>query len=415
MKNVLQLLSLLLVCFWTSAYAQIANVNGIYQGNDGGLYYLRTVPYDFEYKVLWFGEHPDGGFANVFQGGWNGAATTFNGRFWDVTKGHTQGVGNLQITVSNNGATLQIQSIGGDGFGGTQLTRLGSVPAVLPKPRDPNFSDWNSLTDGWMSNGNNRYYVRQVEDEVVWFGEATFTTGQPAFANVFVGQRNSSTGLFDGIFVDLPKGQNMGYGRLTVRQDSRDVFSLASRTGGFGEFRWTRDLRVAWIPENQSLNLSDYAGQIVRMDSNNLEQDQCYRSAQEEAQAEGNGVRAFIYQHVHSNFLGIRDGPSYCYIWLYDTSVSRLLLFTNSILGSLRDQLPPNIRAIAGLPDLANAERKASGLHFRHFGFNAFESSDVCLVKVNNWRKSVGANWMLWSHHANNCFGIISQESFARP
>ena len=141
MKNLLRLVSLLLVCFWTSAYAQMTTINGIYQGNDDGLYYLRTVPDELRYKVFWFGEHPNGGFANVFQGDWNEGTTIFTGRFWDVTKGRTQGVGNLQITISNNGATLQIQSIGGDGFGGTQLTRLGSIPTTLPKPREANFSD----------------------------------------------------------------------------------------------------------------------------------------------------------------------------------------------------------------------------------------------------------------------------------
>jgi hypothetical protein len=413
--KILLLLAGLLLVLGMSVNAQSTNINGVYRGNDGGLYYLRVVPYDFNFKVMWFGEHPNGSFANVFQGDWNGDETTFTGRFWDAPKGGTQGVGNLQISIRDNGATLQVQGIGGDGFGGTQFTRLGSLPSELPKPRDPNFSNWNSLTDGWMSNGNNRYYLRQVGDELVWFGEAMFSTGQPFFANVFVGKRNPNTGLFEGIYVDLPKGQTRGRGSLTVRQDSQNTFSLVSRTGGFGESNWTRDSRVAWIPENQSLNLSDYAGQIVRMDFNNLERDQCSRFGQEAAQNEGNGVRAFMYQHAQTNVFGIRDGPSYCYVWLYDTLSTRLSPLTSFLLGSLRSQLPANLQAIAGLPNLANAERKANGLRFRHFGFHAFESSDVCLMKVNGWRQSIGANWLIWSHIANNCFGIVSQESFARP
>jgi hypothetical protein len=414
MKLVLWLLGFLLAIGF-SVRAQSANLGGVYQGNDGGLYYLRVVPYDFAYKVLWFGEHPNGSFANVFQGDWNGDDPTFTGRFWDVPKGNTQGVGNLQISIENNGALLRMRGVGGDGFGGTQLTRIDSIPATLPQARDPNFSNWSNLTDGWMSNGRNRYYARQVGDELVWFGEGMFTTGQPFFANVFVGKRNPRTGLFDGIYVDLPKGQTRGRGTLSLRQDSQNAFSVAARTGGFGESSWTRDSRVAWIPENQSLNLGDYAGQIVRMDYNNLERDTCYRSAQEASQAEGNGVRAFIYQHAQSGPFGERNGPSYCYTWLYDTLSSRLSLFTNIILGSLRNQVPASVQTIAGFPDLAVAERKASGIRFRDFGFHLFESADVCLVKVNGWRQSIGANWLIWSHKANNCFGIVSQESLARP
>jgi hypothetical protein len=414
MKILLWLCGLLMV-LGVSVRAQNANLSGVYQGNDGGLYYLRVVPFDFSFKVLWFGEHPNGSFSNVFQGDWDGEDTTFNGRFWDTPKGGTQGVGNLRISIQGGGATLQVQGIGGDGFGGTQFTKLGSLPTELPKPRDPSFSNWSNLTDGWMSNSRNRYYARQVGDELVWFGEGMFTTGQPFFANVFVGKRNPRTGLFDGIYVDLPKGQTRGRGTLSVRQDSQNAFSVVARTGGFGESSWTRDFRVAWIPENQSLNLGDYAGQIVRMDYNNLERDTCYRSAQEASQAAGNGVRAFIYQHVNTNFLGIRDGPSYCYTWFYDTLSSRLSLFTNIILGSLRNQVPASVQTIAGFPDLTVAERKASGIRFRDFGFHATESSDVCLVKVNGWRQSMNANWLIWSHIANKCFGIVSQESLARP
>ena len=77
------------------------DLNGYYSCNDGGHYYVRQLGN----KVYWFGEHPNGNWANVFSGELVGH--TLRGQFYDVPKGRAQGSGSLQISVGSNGNSMR--------------------------------------------------------------------------------------------------------------------------------------------------------------------------------------------------------------------------------------------------------------------------------------------------------------------
>src|SRR5947207_1413505 len=76
------------------------DLNGYYEGDDGGAYFIRQMGN----KVYWFGEDPQGGWANVLTGTIDG--TQIHARFWDIPKGKTKGMGEITLVITNDGATL---------------------------------------------------------------------------------------------------------------------------------------------------------------------------------------------------------------------------------------------------------------------------------------------------------------------
>ncbi|HET9236614.1 MAG TPA: hypothetical protein VFO10_05160 [Oligoflexus sp.] len=177
--------------------------------------------------------------------------------------------------------------------------------------------------------------------------------------------------------------------------------------------------RVEKLPQNQSLNLLNVSGQIIRQEyyrvSQNPSEGNCQFRAAQALQRYPDGYKAYMYYHRDSNFLGMPDGDGHCHAWVYKPSADRLSVIYSVLSGALLSQLPTDISPI--YEDLtarnAAAPWKANGIQFQHFGVNVTESSDVCLKKVNEWRQNLGAAWSVWSHQGFNCFGVASQYSFA--
>src|ERR1043165_4661620 len=94
------LVGALLMGVFASAAALAAELNGYYLADDGGAYFIRQIGD----KVYWFGEDPNGAYANVLMGTITGNKIT--ARYWDVPKGKTQGMGEITLTIQDNGATL---------------------------------------------------------------------------------------------------------------------------------------------------------------------------------------------------------------------------------------------------------------------------------------------------------------------
>lgn len=93
------------------------------------------------------------------------------------------------------------------------------------------------LTGTWRGNDGGSYYMRQVGEEVWWFGENSPTS--PGFSNVAYG--HISGNLLILRWADVPKGQTMSSGilELVVQSNSR-IIVASQRTGGFGGSVWTR-------------------------------------------------------------------------------------------------------------------------------------------------------------------------------
>ena len=208
------------------------NISGFYTCDDGGHYYIKQIGQE----VHWFGEHPGGGWANVFKGTLNGYQLT--GQFYDVPKGRAQGSGSLTLAVNSSGTA--ITKVSSTGFGGSNWTKT-TRPANLTLPRPAGFhaiNDQNNLNGKWRGNDNGVYYIRQIGNNVIWFGEQNFSSGVPSWSNVAIGTRSGSTVTLN--WIDVPKGNSGGNGTLTLFVRNKNEIVRSSVTGGFGGSSWKR-------------------------------------------------------------------------------------------------------------------------------------------------------------------------------
>ena len=84
---------------------------------------------------------------------------------------------------------------------------------------------------------NGKYYVRQIGNEVLWFGEDDNVT--PNWSNVAHGTINGN--MINIIWGDVPKGNVMQHGKLVIKINSNDNFEKLSQEGDFlGSTIWTR-------------------------------------------------------------------------------------------------------------------------------------------------------------------------------
>lgn len=100
------------------------------------------------------------------------------------------------------------------------------------------------LTGTWQGSDGGVYYLRQMGDQLHWYGEQKAI--EPRWANVFHGAIRGER--INGDWLDVPKGQTLGQGKLSlVIKDNERVLERARESGGFGGARWTR---VGALPES---------------------------------------------------------------------------------------------------------------------------------------------------------------------
>jgi microsomal dipeptidase-like Zn-dependent dipeptidase len=200
---------------------------GYYTGDEGGIYYIRQIGT----KVYWFGEDPDGSYANVLLGTVNGNKIT--ARWWDVPKGKAKGLGEIVIEIRDAGDTLvKLSSTAPFGVKSLKKTVMhqeivGGIPVLKGMPpearsRPAGFSGGEqNLTGAWQGDDAATYYVRELPGgDVVWVAENNLYGGpggyaQPAFTHVFVGKKINK--LIVGDWVDVPKGKAAGKGVLSLK------------------------------------------------------------------------------------------------------------------------------------------------------------------------------------------------------
>ena len=108
---------------------------------------------------------------------------------------------------------------------------------------------WADLTGVWKADDNGTYYLRQTGNKLSWYGERS--KNNPAWSNVYLGQIQGKT--IRGKWVDVPKGQIMGRGKLRLKiRHNGNVLVAEHKTGGFGGSRWTR---VGYNPIPQAVPL----------------------------------------------------------------------------------------------------------------------------------------------------------------
>ncbi|MEH1889272.1 MAG: hypothetical protein V7K92_07320 [Nostoc sp.] len=93
-----------------------------------------------------------------------------------------------------------------------------------------------NLTGKWQANDGGTYYIRQIGNQVWWYGE--YSPTNPAFSNVFNGTINNNQ--ISGNWADVPKGSTLSSGSLQLRIVSYNRIEAVSQTGGFGGSVWFR-------------------------------------------------------------------------------------------------------------------------------------------------------------------------------
>jgi len=101
------------------------------------------------------------------------------------------------------------------------------------------FSAFADLTGKWIESGGGIYYVREVNNEVFWYGESSRTN--PQWTNVARGTFDSDNILLMR-WADVPKGSNKLSGTLTIKvsSDQRSMTAV-QKTGGFGGTHWQKE------------------------------------------------------------------------------------------------------------------------------------------------------------------------------
>ena len=92
------------------------------------------------------------------------------------------------------------------------------------------------LTGTWQGNDGGTYYIRQVVNDICWFGE--LTPQNPGWANVAYGTINGN--IINLKWADVPKSGARGSGTLSLSVIDDVTLRTQAVTGGFGGSTWTK-------------------------------------------------------------------------------------------------------------------------------------------------------------------------------
>ena len=109
------------------------------------------------------------------------------------------------------------------------------LPVISYAQEDIKKNQYN--LDGVFSGAGGNYYIRQLGNDVLWYGEENAVS--PSWSNVAHGIINGN--IITVKWADVPKGSIMQSGSLVIRIDSNDALVLLEQTGEyFGTDSWTR-------------------------------------------------------------------------------------------------------------------------------------------------------------------------------
>ena len=119
-----------------------------------------------------------------------------------------------------------------DGSSWSGWESLGADGSASPPP------GWAaiSLTGVWNCDDGGKYYLRQMDNTLWWYGELDPLS--PSWSNVARGTVSGDTIQMD--WADVPKGSIMQSGILKLELLSSNEIQAEQKTGGFAGSRWTR-------------------------------------------------------------------------------------------------------------------------------------------------------------------------------
>lgn len=94
-----------------------------------------------------------------------------------------------------------------------------------------------NLTGTWHCDDGGNYFIRQVGNELWWYGQSG--DGGKTWSNVFHGQIQKNRAV--GKWADVPHGQTQNFGEMTIEILGANKLKTTQKTGGFGGSGWTRE------------------------------------------------------------------------------------------------------------------------------------------------------------------------------
>jgi len=111
------------------------------------------------------------------------------------------------------------------------------VPLALFSQEDGSKTTSQYNLNGVFEGGGGKYYIRQLGNEILWYGEENATS--PTWSNVAHGVINGNQITVK--WADVPKGVIMQNGDLIIKINSNDSMTLLQQTGEFfATPDWTR-------------------------------------------------------------------------------------------------------------------------------------------------------------------------------
>ncbi|HEY9604851.1 MAG TPA: hypothetical protein V6C85_24825 [Allocoleopsis sp.] len=92
------------------------------------------------------------------------------------------------------------------------------------------------LTGKWQCNDGGTYYLRQLDNQLWWYGEKSATN--PNWSNVLKGTIEGYN--ISGQWADVPKGTVQQNGDMVIQVVDANHFKAVKKTGGFAGSEWTR-------------------------------------------------------------------------------------------------------------------------------------------------------------------------------
>ncbi|MCF4967799.1 hypothetical protein CV014_12090 [Nostoc sp. CMAA1605] len=93
----------------------------------------------------------------------------------------------------------------------------------------------SSLTGVWNCNDGGVYFIRQVGNQLWWYGQSA--DGGETWSNVFQGTIRGNQII--GSWADVPKGAIRGYGEMTLRISGNRIEKISGGEN-FGGSLWSR-------------------------------------------------------------------------------------------------------------------------------------------------------------------------------
>ncbi|WP_373524933.1 hypothetical protein [Nostoc sp.] len=140
------------------------------------------------------------------------------------------------VTIATFSAALTVGSITythatPQPFKGEILTE---TSAKLAKP-SITVAQASSMTGVWNCNDGGVYFIRQVGNQMWWYGQSS--DGGTSWSNVFHGTITGNKIL--GRWADVPKGDIRGYGAMTLKISGNRIQKISGGQN-FGGTVWSR-------------------------------------------------------------------------------------------------------------------------------------------------------------------------------